>query len=62
VTELESARNELDRLHGEVEALRQDLEKTSSDREQYRKLYMQLLERCKEAGPRSVWAQLSHGL
>jgi len=44
---LESSRVALEDLRREVEELRQAHEKATSDREQYRALYMQLLERCR---------------
>lgn len=40
-------RSELEGTRGELLALREALEKATSDREQYRALYMQLLERCR---------------
>jgi transposase len=47
MSEIELLRNELESKEGELLALREALSKASSDREQYRALYMQLLERCR---------------
>jgi transposase len=47
VSEIELLRSELESMRGELLALREALSKASSDREQYRALYMQLLERCR---------------
>jgi uncharacterized protein YukE len=44
---LQSAQSALDQLRRETEELRQAHEKATSDREQYRALYMQMLERCR---------------
>jgi transposase len=44
---LESSRAALESLRRQVEELRQAHEKATSDREQYRALYMQMLERCR---------------
>jgi len=47
VSEIELLRHELESTRGELLALQEALEKATSDREQYRALYMQLLERCR---------------
>ena len=47
MSEIELLRSELESMRGELLALREALSKASSDREQYRALYMQLLERCR---------------
>jgi transposase len=47
VSEIELLRSELESTRGELLALREALEKATTDREQYRALYMKLLERCR---------------
>ena len=47
MSEIELLRHELESTRGELLALQEALEKATSDREQYRALYMQLLERCR---------------
>lgn len=47
MSEIELLRGELESTRGELLALREALEKATTDREQYRALYMQLLERCR---------------
>jgi transposase len=47
VSEIELLRGEVESMRGELLALREALSRATSDREQYRALYMQLLGRCR---------------